>query len=179
MTLMKTSTQIFGIILCGILLTMSSCHDHECRDELARFEQAENLKVLNTDLTKKFYKHLDAVQIDSLEALCAPDIQIHYQSGEPASFSDMVPFIQMFYDAFPDYTHNIEGMIAADDKVVVRVSFEGTFENAFMELSPNGEKFKYKGVQIFQFTDGKLKTMWIVEDELAMMTQLGLELGPV
>lgn len=175
---MKTSNPIFGIMLFGILVTMCSCQDQECREKLAGYEEAENLKARNTELAMEFYKHLDAMQIDSLKALCAPDIQIQYQSGDPASFSDMIPFIEMFYEAFPDYTHNIEGIIAADDKVVVRVSFEGTFQNAFMDLDPNGEKFTYKGVQIFQFTDSKLKTMWIVEDELAMMTQLGLELRP-
>jgi predicted ester cyclase len=158
---------------------MSSCQDQQALEELASFKEAENLKAENTALTMKFYKLLDAVQLDSLEALFAPDVKVYYQSGDPASFSDMVPFIKMFYEAFPDYVHNIEDIIAADDKVVVRVSFEGTFTNAFMDLSPNGEKFKYKGVQIFQFTDGILQYMWVVEDELALMTQLGLELKPV
>ena len=176
---MKTLSQIIVVILCGILLPLSSCQDKQTLEELARFEQAENLKVENTDLVKRFYKHLDAVQIDSLDVLCAPDIKVYYQSGEPAPFSDMVPFIQMFYEAFPDYVHEIEGIIAADDKVVVRVSFAGTFTNAFMDLSPSGEKFRYKGIQIFQFANGKLTNMWVVEDELAMMTQLGLELRPV
>jgi len=176
---MKTFSQIFGVILCGILITLGSCQDQQTMEELARFEQAENLKAENTELARKFYKHLDAVQIDSLEVLCAPDVKVYYQSGEPAPFSDMVPFIKMFYEAFPDYVHKIEGIIAADDKVVVRVSFAGTFTNAFMDLSPSGEKFRYKGIQIFQFTNGKLINMWIVEDELALMTQLGLELRPV
>lgn len=176
---MKNSNHFLGIILCGLLVTASSCQDQQCREELARFEQAENLEAQNADLVMEFYKLLDALQLDSLEAFCTPDIQIYYQSGEPGTFSDMIPFIEMFYDAFPDYTHTIEGIIAADDKVVARVSFAGTFENAFMELSPTGEKFMYKGIQIFQFANGKLKTMWIVEDELSMMTQLGLELKPV
>lgn len=176
---MKTLSYIFGMLLFGILITMSSCQDQESLEKLAMFEEAENLKAENIELARKFYKHLDAGQMDSLEALCAPEIKVYYQSGDPASFSDMVPFIKMFYEAFPDYVHNIEGIIAADDKVVVRVSFEGTFENAFMDLNPSGERFRYKGIQIFQFTEGMLKNMWIVEDELALMTQLGLELKPV
>jgi predicted ester cyclase len=176
---MKTLSQILCVILCGILITLTSCQDQQAMEELARFQDAEKLKAENTELARIFYKHLDALQIDSLEALCAPDVKIYYQSGEPALFSEMVPFIKMFYEAFPDYVHKIEGVIAADDKVVVRVSFEGTFTNTFMEMSPSGEKFRYKGIQIFQFTNGKLKNMWVVEDELALMTQLGLELRPV
>jgi predicted ester cyclase len=167
------------IFLVPVLFAVQSCQDQQSMEELARYEKAENLKVENTRLARKFYQHLDAVQIDSLEALIAPDVKLHYQSGEPAAFSEMVPFIHMFYDAFPDYVHNIEDIIAADDKVVVRVSFEGTFKNSFMDLSPSGEKFRYKGIQIFQFTNGELKNMWIVEDEMALMTQLGMELKPV
>lgn len=30
-----------------------------------------------------------------------------------------------------------------------------------MDLSPTGKKFKYKGVQIFRFSDGKIKNMGI------------------
>ena len=176
---MKTLHQIVGVLLCLTLITFSSCQDQQILENLAMYEEAEILEAKNTELARKFYQHLDAVEIDSMEALCAPDVQIHYQSGEPAAFSEMVPFIQVFYEAFPDYVHNIKEIIAADDKVVVRISFEGTFINSFMDLSPNGEKFKYMGIQIFQFENGKVKNMWIVEDEVALMTQLGLEFRPV
>ena len=176
---MKTFKLICGLILCGILIVMSSCQDNQTKDELAKFKQAETLKTSNIELAKKFYKHLDAVQLDSLKVLFAPGMKGYYQSGEPAPFSDMEPFIKMFYTAFPDYKHEIDGIIAADDKVVVRVTFSGTFTNSFMEMNPSGEKFRYKGIQIFQFVNGKVTNFWVVEDELALMTQLGLELRPI
>ena len=175
---MKTF-KLSGLFLCGIFIVMSSCQDKQTKDDLAKFKQAETLKATNIELAKKFYKHLDAVQLDSMKALCAPDMKIYYESGEPASFSDMEPFIKMFYTSFPDYKHEIEDIIAADDKVVCRISFTGTFTNPFMEMSPSGEKFKYKGIQIFQFANSKATNFWIVEDELGMMTQLGLELKPI
>ena len=155
---------------------MSSCQDKQTIDELAKFKQAETLKTTNIELAKKFYKHLDAVQLDSMEALCAPDMKIYYESGEPASLSDMEPAIKMFYTSFPDYKHEIEDIIAAGDKVVCRIAFTGTFSNPFMDMSPSGVKFRYKGIQIFQFANSKVTNFWAVEDELGLMTQLGLEL---
>ena len=175
---MKTF-KLSGLFLCVILIVMSSCQDKQTIDELAKFKQADTLKTSNIELAKKFYKHLDAVQLDSMKALCAPDMKIYYESGEPVSFSDMEPFIKMFYTSFPDYYHEIEDIIAADDKVVCRISFTGTFTNSFMEMNPSGEKFKYKGIQIFQFANSKTTNFWIVEDELGLMTQLGLELKPI
>ena len=155
---------------------MSSCQDTQTKDELANFKQAETLMASNIELAKKFYKHLDAVQMDSMKALCAPDMKIYYESGEPASLSDMEPAIKMFFTSFPDYKHEIEDIIAAGDKVVCRIAFTGTFSNPFMDMSPSGVKFRYKGIQIFQFANSKVTNFWAVEDELGLMTQLGLEL---
>jgi predicted ester cyclase len=47
-----------------------------------------------------------------------------------------------------------------------------------MGFDPNGMSFKYVGVHIYQFKYGKVFAFWSVEDELGMMTQLGLELKP-
>jgi predicted ester cyclase len=45
-----------------------------------------------------------------------------------------------------------------------------------MEMKPTGKRFSYKGIQIFQFADDKVTHFWAVEDELGLMTQLGLQL---
>ena len=176
---MKTFKLICGIVLSGILITLSSCQDQQTIDELAKFKQAETLKTTNIELANKFYKHLDVVLLDSLRAMFAHDAKLYYQSGDPVSFSDIEPLIEVFYTSFPDYTHEIEDIIAADDKVVCRILYTGTYTNPFMGMSPSGEKFMYKGIQIVQFSDGKVTNFWGVEDELALMTQLGLELKPV
>jgi len=175
---MKTFKLLCGFIFCITLIALNSCQDKQTKDELAKFKQAETLKVNNIELAKKFYKHLDAVQLDSLRALCAPNAKIYYESGDPISFNDIEPLIKIFYTSFPDYKHEFEDIIAADDKVVFRISYSGTFTNPFMEMKPNGVKFKYKGIQIFQFANDKVTNFWAVEDELGMMTQLGMELKP-
>ncbi len=161
-----------------LLMVLFSCQEKQTRDELSRFKQSETLKVTNIELAKKFYKHLDAVQLDSLRALFAPNANIYYESGDPISFGDIEPLIKMFYTSFPDYKHEFEDIIAADDKVIFRISYSGTFTNPFMEMKPSGAKFKYKGIQIFQFANNKVTNFWAVEDEMGMMTQLGMELKP-
>jgi predicted ester cyclase len=169
---MKKVSFLLPVVFCFMI----SCQDKQTIDELAKFKQVETLKATNIELAKKFYKYLDAVQLDSMKALCAPDMKLYYESGDPISFSDIEPLIKMFYTSFPDYKHEIEDIIAADDKVVCRISYSGTFTNPFMEMSPSGAKFRYKGIQIFQFANSKVTNFWAVEDELGLMTQLGLEL---
>ncbi len=169
---------LFWTLFALILLAGTSCQDKQAQEELNKFKQSETLKATNIELAKKFYKHLDAVQLDSLRALFAPDVKIYYESGDPISFNDIAPLIEMFYASFPDYKHEFDDIIATDDKVIFRITYSGTFTNPFMEIKPNGTKFKYKGIQIFQFANNKVTNFWAVEDELGMMTQLGMELKP-
>jgi len=166
-----------SLLVIIILLFISiSCQDKQAQEELNKFKQSETLKATNIELAKKFYKHLDAVQLDSLRAILTPDAKIYYESGDSISFNDIAPLIEMFYASFPDYKHEFGDIIADDDKVVFRITYSGTFTNPFMEIKPNGTKFKYKGIQIFQFADNKVTNFWAVEDELGLMTQLGFEL---
>jgi predicted ester cyclase len=167
-----------GLLFFIVLLLAISCQDRQCKEELSKFKQAELLKATNVELAKKFYKYLDELNLDTLRTLCDPDIKIYYESADPVSFTDMEPFIKMFYGAFPDYKHQIDDIYATDDKVVVRLTYTGTHTNDFMEIKPAGNKFRYKGIQIFQFANNKVINFWAVEDELGMMAQLGMELKP-
>lgn len=175
---MKTIIHLCGILGCLVLLLTSSCQDKQAKEELAKFRQAESLKAENMEVVKSFYKYLDELNFDSLSVLLDPDIKIFYGSGDPITWNDMMPFIKSVYASFPDYKHEIEDVIADDDKVVVRLAYAGTHTNQYMELNPTGIKFKYKGIQIFQIVNKKATNFWGVEDELGMMTQLGLELKP-
>lgn len=163
------------LTLAAILCLTVGCQD---KSELEKFKQAETLKATNLELAKKFYTFLDAANLDSLRTICNTGAIIFYQSGEPVSLNDMEPFIKIFYTSSPDYKHNIDDMFAVDDKVVARITYTGTFKNKFMDINPTGAQFKYKGIQIFQFAENKVSNFWAVEDELGMMTQLGMELKP-
>jgi predicted ester cyclase len=132
----------------------------------------------NIERVRAFYKFLDEGKLDILRAYLAPEAKFYYESGDPVTFDEMEPLIKIFYTSFPDYRHHIDDILASDDKVVVRLSYAGTFTHPFMEMKPNGVKFNYKGIQIFQFLDNKVINFWAVEDELGLMQQLGMELIP-
>jgi predicted ester cyclase len=132
----------------------------------------------NIELVKKFYHYLDTGKLDDIKPMCNPHAKFFYESGDPVTFDEMIPVIKMFYTSFPDYKHVIEDIFAVGDKVTARLSYSGTFKESFMGFDPNGSSFKYVGVHIFQFKNGKVSAFWGIEDELGMMTQLGLELKP-
>ena len=148
----------------------------KAKNRRVKTETIESVESKNIELVEKLYQYLDTGKLDDARALFDPKAKIFYESGDPVSFDEMVPLIKMFYSSFPDYKHVIEDIFAVGDKVVVRFSYSGTFKKSFMGFDPNGMSFKYAGVHILQFKDGKVFVFWGVEDELGMMTQLGLEL---
>jgi predicted ester cyclase len=135
-------------------------------------------KSTNIKNVKKFYQYLDSGKHDELKTLFDSEAKLFYESSDPITFDELVPIIKMFYSAFPDFKHVTEDIFTNGNKVVVRQSYTGTFKNSFMGFDPNGLSFKYVGIHIFQFKGGKISAVWAVEDELGMMTQLGLELRP-
>ncbi len=132
----------------------------------------------NVEAVKRFYGYVDSGKPEALGTLFAPEAKVFYESGDPVQLDDMIPVIKTFYASFPDFKHVIEDIFEVEDKVVARLSFTGTFRNVFMGFEPDGSVFRYAGVHIFQFSEGRISTVWAVEDELGLMSQLGLELKP-
>jgi steroid delta-isomerase-like uncharacterized protein len=86
---------------------------------------------------------------------------------------------RMFRSAFPDLNFQVDELIAADDRVVARLTITGTQEGQFMNLPATGNKISYKAIDIFRLTNGKVMEHWGVTDNITMMTQLGIiPVGP-
>ncbi len=80
---------------------------------------------------------------------------------------------RMLRSAFPDLHFQVDEMIAADDKIVVRLTVSGTNEGSFMNMPPTGNKVSFKAVDIFRLANGKVVEHWGIEDNAKMMQQLG------
>jgi predicted ester cyclase len=81
-----------------------------------------------------------------------------------------------YREAFPDLSFEIEDAFEAGDKVVMRWSGNGTFENEFMGQEPTHERGDpVKGISIDRFDDdGKVVESWEHWDALTLMRNVGL-----
>lgn len=91
---------------------------------------------------------------------------------------EIIAFLQGYWKAFPDTKHTIHELIAEGDTVVARVTCEGTQRGEFEGLPPSGKLVKYEGVHIVTFAKGKVQTWWGMDDNLGMMSQLGMQMAP-
>jgi steroid delta-isomerase-like uncharacterized protein len=79
-----------------------------------------------------------------------------------------------FHRAMPDLRIEIEDVFATEDKVVLRYTARGTQTGSYGDIPATGKKAVVRGITIFQFANGKIKTEWTEYDRLGLMRQLGV-----
>jgi predicted ester cyclase len=84
-----------------------------------------------------------------------------------------------YREAFPDLSIRIIDAFGVDEKVVLRWSAEGTFENEYMGQSPTGEKGEaVNGILIDRFEDGKIAESWSQWDTMRFLRNIGAAPDP-
>lgn len=76
--------------------------------------------------------------------------------------------------AIPDLTCEIEQMIVAGDPVVSHLHFRGHFTGPFKDARGKGETIDFIATDIYRIANGRIAENWHLEDNLALLQQLGL-----
>ena len=82
--------------------------------------------------------------------------------------------IGMLRGAFPDLRYDIEDLVAEGDRVVQRVTGNGTMHGPLFGLPATGRSASWSEIHISRFAGGKVVEHWSVTDQLGMLQQLGL-----
>lgn len=146
-------------------------------NELMNYKAKEARETKNIELARKLIKILDTSDYEAMKMIFAEDFKFYWgSSDEPISFQDFIPVHKMFYSAFPDYTHTIEDIFTSGNYVVARIFLTATHKNEFQGIPPTHNKIAYKSIMILEIREDKVKNAYVVEDEMTMMQQLGMEL---
>jgi predicted ester cyclase len=82
--------------------------------------------------------------------------------------------IAMYREAFPDLSFTIDDALDCGDKVVLRWTAQGTFQNEMMGLQPTGERGEpVQGITIDRFEGGRIAESWNQWDTLQFMRDVG------
>ncbi len=100
--------------------------------------------------------------LEVLDELCAEGFVSHDPIAGDQDVEGVKGAFAGYRDAFPDLSFTIDEIFAADDKVVMRWTAQGTFQNEFMGLQPTGEKGDpVRGISIDRYDDdGMLAEMY-------------------
>lgn len=109
---------------------------------------------------------------DLLDDLCHEEAVFHLGDDLISDLAIVKQMIAGWFEAFPDSVHTVEDIIAENDKVVVRFSGYGTHLGEFMEIPATEREFRYTGINIFRFYDGRIAEVWANTDMLGLVQQL-------
>ena len=133
----------------------------------------------NKAIVRRAYEAINQNNLDALEEVVASDITDHDPApGQPPGLEGVKQLFSSLHAAFSGFHMNVEEMIAEGDKVVARVSMNGTHQGEFMGIEPTGNQVTITGIDILRIADGKIVEHWGNFDDLGMMQQLGVVSSP-
>ena len=133
----------------------------------------------NLATIRRLFNALNKLDVAVLDELCTPDYSLHFPGAPgPLPREAAKHFFGMFFAAFGDIQHDLEDMLAEDDKVSVRLTVHGTHTGAFQGMPPTGKPISIGSINLFHLRDGKVAEQWVQTDTLGMLQQLGAMPAP-
>ena len=131
----------------------------------------ENIETSRRGIEEAFNRG----NLDVLDEISSDDFVGHDPLAGDQGVEGSKQQVAAYREAFPDVEITIEDIFAAGDRVVLRWSGSGTFQNPMMGLQPTGEKGDtVRGITIDRFDDdGKIAESWTQWDTLTFMRNLG------
>jgi steroid delta-isomerase-like uncharacterized protein len=113
-----------------------------------------------------------------IDELVAEDIVDHGAfEGMPAGREGVKALFAAIHGAFSDLEISVNRAVADGDLVVVHVTNSATMTGDFAGMPATGKHATWDAIHIDRISDGKVAEHWVVQDQLGMLTQLGLVPG--
>ncbi|HET8605556.1 MAG TPA: ester cyclase [Gaiellaceae bacterium] len=128
----------------------------------------------NSALVLDSFEAFSAGDTERLLAIVAPDLVMHL-AGVPEPLRGRETWRQGFElmrRAFPDLEARVDDVVAAGDRVAVRVGFGGTHEGEFQGIPPTGRTIRYASHEFYRVADGLIAEEWICADMASLFAQL-------
>ena len=129
----------------------------------------------NTELLRAAFAAFNAGDADECMAHMAPDLVMNLaELPEPQHGREVWrQGFEMMKQAFPDLRAQIEDIVAAGDRVALRVRFRGTHSGEFLGIPPTGRPIDYVSHEFYRVADGLIAEEWICSDMATLFRQLG------
>lgn len=116
-------------------------------------------------------------EVDALASIVAADYRQH-NDRVAGGREGLRAYVLAVRAAFPDFHIEVLDDIAERDRVCVRTLARGTHQEPFMGIAATGRRVALGGLDIFRVEGALLGEHWDAMDNLALLEQLGVRLGP-
>lgn len=128
----------------------------------------------NTTLVRDSVEAFNTGDTAKLLAVAAPDIVIHY-AEMPSPLQGRETWQQgyeLMKRAFPDLEIHVDDLVAAGDKVALRLTLSGTHLGEFQGIPATGRTISYVSHEFYRVADGLVAEEWICSDLASLFSQL-------
>ncbi len=129
--------------------------------------QAESARA-NVALVRESVEAFNAGDMAKLLAVAAPDIVIHYAEmpGPLQGRETWQQGYELVKRAFPDLKIRVDDLVAAGDKVALRLTLSGTHLGEFQGIPATGRTISYVSHEFYRVANGVFAEEWICSDTL-------------
>ncbi len=130
----------------------------------------------NKDLVQRFIEEVFNDKNQAvIDEFLAPNLVDHtLPPSLPPTIEGTRRAITMYLKAFPDLRITIDDLVAEGDRVVIRFTSRGAQRRAFGGIPPLRGRMRITSYLIARIAGGKIVEMWGLDDQLAMLQQLGV-----
>ncbi len=107
-----------------------------------------------------------------IDEIYARDFVGHFPFGQLGGREEIKQRVALHRSSFPDWTEQIEDIIAEGDRVVTRFISQGTHQGEFRGISATGRSVEIGEVAIYRIADGKIAEQWVFPDVVSLLAQL-------
>jgi steroid delta-isomerase-like uncharacterized protein len=128
----------------------------------------------NAALVRQSFDAFNAGDTARLLSVVAPDLVMHLaELPEPIRGRETwQQGFELMRRAFPDLEAQIDDVVAAEDRVAVRVSFRGTHSGEFQGIPATGRRIHYVSHEFYRVEHGLIAEEWICSDMATLFRQL-------
>jgi steroid delta-isomerase-like uncharacterized protein len=128
----------------------------------------------NERLVERFVDEVLAKgRVDVIDELVAPDFVSHTWDMTDAGRDKLKATTPQMHERLTDVEMSVEEVVAADDRVVVRLTSSATPTGDFMGVPAAGRRYSIGEIHWFRVRDGRIIEHWHQMDGLGLMRQLG------
>lgn len=130
----------------------------------------------NAALVDRYFKEVwNQGKVDVLDEILSENITVHIPTlFQTIKGRDAVKqYVQETLSGLSDLTYDVERQISEADKVASRWYLQAKHTGTFLGQTATGKEVKDQGVTIFIVAHGKIADIWINEDSLGLLRQVG------
>jgi predicted ester cyclase len=159
-------------------------------DKVSSSAREDNSAIVRTIIEEAWNQG----ELRSLDALFEPDAQAAERGPHRQSVEQMRRAVRLYRSLAPELHVIIDQLLADRNAVMVRWTAHGTHtgevegiatadilqrpDSSFhlrilSTIYPNGQRLSFEGVAVFQISNGKIVSAWLLLDEIEVLRQLG------